>query len=102
MQNEHPPAGTWDVIDRHGEPRYIVEHDGKGGWWSVCQPDRPEDCYVMAASKEMLAALKESLPYVQDFVQLCIDSMRGSHEDRLKEQLKLDRVLIAIAKAEGR
>lgn len=58
MQNEYPPAGTWDVIDRHGEPRYVVEHDGKGGWWGVCQPDRPEDCYVLAASKDLLAALK--------------------------------------------
>lgn len=55
---DHPPAGTWDVIDRHGEPRYVVEHDGKGGWWGVCQPDRPEDCYVLAASKDLLAALK--------------------------------------------
>jgi hypothetical protein len=57
--NEYPPAGTWDVIDRHGEPRYVVEHDGKGGWWGVCQPDRPEDCYVLAASKEMLSAIKQ-------------------------------------------
>jgi hypothetical protein len=99
---DYPPAGTWDVIDRHGEPRYVVEHDGKGGWWGVCQPDRPEDCYVLAASKDLLAALKESLPYVQNFVQRYIDSMRGSHEDRTKEQAKLDGVRAAIAKAEGR
>lgn len=56
---EHPPVGTWDVVNRHGKPRYVVEHDGKGGWWGVCQPDRPEDCYVLAASKEMLEVLKE-------------------------------------------
>lgn len=59
-KTEYPPAGTWDVIDRHGEPRYVVEHDGKGGWWLICQPKRPEDCYVLAASKDLLAALKEA------------------------------------------
>jgi len=65
MENpsRYPLAGTWDVINRHGEPRYVVEHDGNGGWWGVCQPDRPEDCYVLAASKDLLAVLKR---YVEE------------------------------------
>lgn len=90
---DHPPAGTWDVIDRHGEPRYVVEHDGKGGWWSVCQPDRPEDCYVLAASKDLLDV-------VNDFLHgYCVESSNEFRERRSDLAYKMR---MAKNKAEGK
>lgn len=91
-----PPAGTWDVIDRHGEPRYVVEHDGKGGWWGVCQPDRLEDCYVLAASKDLLAALK-----VYQFMEQTYAG-RNPHVPNTNAHRAFDLGRAAIAKAEGK
>lgn len=88
MPTDHPLAGTWDVVDRHGEPRYVVEHDGKGGWWGVCQPDRPEDCYVLAASKDLLAALVKARSWASILIL--------DHHEDMKE------IDAAIKKAEGR
>ncbi len=90
MSSDYPPAGTWDVIDRHGEPRYVVEHDGKGGWWGVCQPDRPEDCHVLAASKDLLVAAKEFVAWAE----------RAAMWDKVGESYY--RAKRSIAKAEGR
>lgn len=85
-KTNYSPAGIWDVIYRHGEPRYVVEHDGKGGWWGVCQPDNPEDAFVLAASKDLLAAAKLAM-------EDCCDLVRTEAGDALEA---------AIKKAEGR
>jgi hypothetical protein len=53
---------TWEVIDRHLEPRYVVLLDTSGdfgnGFTGICQPDRSEDCYSISAVPSMYRALQ--------------------------------------------
>jgi len=75
--------GPWEVVDRHGEPRYVVQPDGKGGHWGVCQPDCTSDCALISAAPELYEALAE-------LVWMC---------DRKTDAF--DRARAALAKARG-
>jgi hypothetical protein len=62
--------GPWGVQDRHGEPRYVVRftngEDCADGYDGVCQPDNPDDCYLIAAAPAMLEALKRAQDVLAD------------------------------------
>lgn len=58
-----PLNETWEVVDRHFEPRYVVLPDGSGGHWSVCEPYHSEYCHLIAAAPELYRALEAMVAY---------------------------------------
>jgi len=70
---EAATAGPWSVIDRHGEPRYVVKAEDPTdavtviaeGSWSICQPERVEDTIFIASAPADLRMALDALARVR-------------------------------------
>lgn len=62
--------GPWGVVDRHFEPRYVVQFensvDESDGYWGICEPDYSEHCHLIAAAPDLLESLKYAVMLLEE------------------------------------